>query len=312
MSSPFRLLSRPAKKNETDLDLFDETFLRQLELLLIASRKLLRGKHRGERKSRQLGSGLEFADRREYVAGDDIRDVDWSAFARLDQPYVRLFERDQDLPVRIAVDASASMLTKGGRKFRYARQIAAALAYIALSAQDRVGLAALREENVQQMPPTRGKGQVFRVFDFLRTCERGGPTNLRKTCTRWAASARQAGIAFVISDFYDLDGAFEAINQLRYRKHEVTCIQVLDPEESNPSPQQMRGEATLVDTENGHAVRTTLTPDLLARFAKEHERFCLEFEAKCRSHQIRYIRAQCDRSFDELILDVLRQEGAIR
>ncbi|MCA9659808.1 MAG: DUF58 domain-containing protein, partial [Myxococcales bacterium] len=144
-------------------ELFDEAFLARLELLQVVARRVFRGRTRAERKSRKVGSGLEFADHREYSPGDDIRNLDWNVLMRLGHTLIRLYEEDEDLPIRIAVDVSASMQSRGGAKLRYAQQVAAALAYVGLANLDRVGLTCMSGKVHATLPAVRGKGRIFRV-----------------------------------------------------------------------------------------------------------------------------------------------------
>ncbi len=295
-----------------DADPFDEGFLQRLELLQVVARRMFRGRHRAERKTRAVGSGLEFADHREYTPGDDIRNLDWNVLMRLDQTLIRLFEEDEDLPIRVVVDVSDSMMTAGGVKLRYAWQIAAALSYVGLANLDRVGLSCVSARVHETLPAVRGKGRIFRVFQFLRAVAPGGPTDLRASCARVAARSDQPGLTVVLSDFYDLEGAFEALNLLRFRKHEPVAIQVLAPEEADPRVLELRGDVTLVDAEGDLRRDVTLTPATLAAYARAHERFCEHLATSCRSRGIPYFRANVDEPFDDLVLRMFRLGGLLR
>ena len=127
---------------DTEPLLFDSAFLAKLEQLHLLARKLFRGEHRAERRSRQVGSSLEFADYRNYAWGDEPRTIDWAVYARLDRLFVKLFEQERDLEIHFLVDASASMRAgeMGAAKLDAARKIAAALSYIALANLDRVNV----------------------------------------------------------------------------------------------------------------------------------------------------------------------------
>lgn len=286
--------------------------MKQLELLQVIAQRIIRGRQRAERKTRKVGSGLEFADHREYSPGDDIRNVDWNVLVRLDQTLVRLYEEDEDLPLRIILDVSTSMSARGRRKLSLAKRIAAALAYVGLAGLDRVGLSVMNREVHETLPAVRGKGRIFRVLDFLRQAPDAGETDLRAGCKRVAAEAKSPGVTVVLSDFYDLEGAFEGLNLLRFRKHEVVCIQVLDPIEADPTRTAVRGDVTLVDVEGSRARDLTLSPEILERYAAAHEAFCRELEAKCRSRGIPYFRAYVDDDFQELLLRVFREGGVLR
>jgi uncharacterized protein (DUF58 family) len=313
MSLADKLLRRnPAPAAAADDDLFDEQFLARLELLQVIARRLFRGRQRAERKTRKVGSGLEFADHREYSPGDDIRYLDWTVWIRLRHALIRLFEEDEDLPIRVVVDTSDSMSTRGGAKLRYAQQVAAALAYVGLANLDRVGVTAISAKTHQTLPAVRGKGRIFRVFDFLRNAPRGGATDLRHSCSRVAAESTQPGLTIVISDFYDLEGAFEGLNMLRFRKHEPVAIQVIDPVEADPRGSGLRGDVTLLDCEGDTRRDVTLSPRALAAYAAAHERFCAQLEASCRSRGIHYVRANLDVPFDDLVLRMFRQGGVLQ
>ena len=304
---------RQQKTKQIDREgLFDEDFLRQLELLQVIARRLIRGRQRAERKTKKLGSGLEFADHREYSPGDDIRNVDWGVLARLGTTLVRLYEEDQDLPLRIIVDVSDSMLTKDGHKLIYAQKIAAALAYVGLAGLDRVGMTSFSAKHHETLPAVRGKGRIFRIFDFLKNAKLGGPTSIYAGCKRVAAQSSLPGVTVVISDFYDIEGAFDGLNLLRFRKHEVVAIQVLDPIEANPMDSGLRGDVTLVDVEGEDTRDVTLSASMLQAYAEAHERFCTALENKCRARGMRFFRASIDEPFDELVLRIFRLGGVLR
>ena len=308
-----RLLGRKRRdKAAASEELFDEQFLERLELLQVIARRLFRGRQRAERKTRKVGSGLEFADHRDYSPGDDIRYLDWKVFIRFRHALIRLFEEDEDLPIRVIVDVSDSMLTHDGAKLRYAQQVGAALAYVGLANLDRVGLTCMSQKVHETLPAVRGKGRIFRVFDFLRTTSRGGPTDIRQGCTRVAAQANQPGLTVVLSDFYDLHGAFEGLNMLRFRKHEPVAIQVIDPREADPTRTGLRGDVKLVDCEGSAHKDVTLSPRALRAYADAHERFCQQLEQSCRSRGIGYIRANIDIPFDDLVLRMFRMGGILQ
>lgn len=305
--------STPAgTRGNTTLDPFDEGFMQRLALLEVASRRVLSGRQRAERKTRKTGSGLEFADHREYSPGDDIRNVDWGVLGRLDQTLVRLYEEDEDLPIRLVVDVSDSMRTRGASKLRHAMRIAAALAYVGLANLDRVAITCASGEVHTTLPAARGKGRIFKILDFLRAATLGGPTNVRAMCTKVAAESREPGIVVVLSDFYDLEGAFEGLNLLRFRKHDAVCVQVLDPAEADPRRMGVRGDVTLVDVESGGRRDLTLSRASLDAFARAHEAFCRKLEADCRSRGIAYARAETDVELEEIVLGLLRRGGIVR
>ena len=166
MSSRSRIFGSK-RDRVVDDELFDEEFMRQLELLQVIARRLMRGRQRAERKTRKVGSGLEFADHREYSPGDDIRNVDWNVLVRLNQTLVRQYEEDEDLPLRLIVDVSESMAARGGQKLRLAKRIAAALAQ---QQPPQSGCGHHHPGRVGDRPHSARRGDLIKLWLRLRGC----------------------------------------------------------------------------------------------------------------------------------------------
>ena len=161
--------------------ILEESFLRRLEQLSLVARRMRAGQTAGERRSTKRGASVEFADYRDYVQGDDLRRVDWNIYARLDRPFIKLFEEEEDLAVCVLLDGSGSMdwgseLGNGGsgelNKWLYARRLAASLAYVALTSGDRLAVASLQSPT-SDLPfgPVRGRGHALRLFQWLDELE---------------------------------------------------------------------------------------------------------------------------------------------
>ena len=193
------LFKRAATPAAADEDLFDEEFQRKLDYLALVSRRVFAGRLRAERRSKRTGSGIEFADHREYAAGDDFRYLDWNVYGRSGKLLLRLFEEEEDLSIYILLDASLSMSFGTPPKFNHARKLAAAMAYVGLANLDRVAMAAWSTEVEKQLPASRGKGQIFKVFEFLRSIKPGGETALADVAKAFTSQHKRRGIAIVIS-----------------------------------------------------------------------------------------------------------------
>src|SRR6187399_2629552 len=152
-------------------ELFDDDFQRKLESLAIVSRRIFAGRLRAERRSKKRGSGVEFADHRDYVPGDDFRQIDWNVYQRFGRLLVRLFEEEEDLSIYFIVDCSGSMAFGTPSKLDQARRLCAALAYVGLANLDRVTVVAAHENGGSVMPGTRGKNRIFKVFQYLEQLE---------------------------------------------------------------------------------------------------------------------------------------------
>ena len=251
----------------TTVSLFDDEFLKKLEYLSILSKRLFAGQFRAERRAKRRGTGLEFADYRQYVAGDDFRHLDWKAYLRLNRLILRLFEEEEDLPIYLFVDASQSMTYGDPSKFDYARRVAAALCYIGLSNLDRVNVIAYADKIKGELPPQRGKGRIFRVFKFLEEVTTGGETNARESFKTYCTETRRRGLAVVISDFFDPAGFQSGLDILRHFKHDIFILHIASHEEVEPA---LKGELVLVDSENNVSREVTVTPSLLASYKVEY------------------------------------------
>jgi len=283
---------------------FDESFLKKLEYLYVVSRKVFAGSLRAERRTKKTGSGVEFADHRNYTVGDDLRYLDWSVYGRMDKLLLRLFEEEEDLHIYLLVDASASM--RAHDKLAYAQTVSAALAYVGLAKLDRVSIVPFGGRPRGRLPPSRGKGNIFKVFKFLETLEPTGKTELSHALESFVHQTKRRGLAVVISDFYDPEGYEEGLNLLRYHRFEPTVLQIWDQREARPN---LRGDVEIVDVETGELREVTVTERALAAFEKEHAAYCDRLQAYCAGRGIGYFRADTAVPFDELVLRIFRAGG---
>lgn len=295
-------------------DLFDDEFQRKLEMLAMVSRKVFAGRMKAERRTKKKGSGVEFADHRDYTAGDDFRAVDWNVYQRFGRLLVRLYEEEEDLSIYFIVDCSTSMgfsttPDAAARKFDYARRLAAALAYVGLANLDRVTVVGISDAVVARMPTTRGKGRIFRVFNFLRDLEPSGVTDLGEGMKTFVAQHKRRGLAVLISDLYDHAGFERGINVLRFNKFEPFVLHILDPQEARPD---LKGDVRLYDCETGDEREVTITPKILERMQLAWKEYQTEIEGFCTGRQVTYFPADINVDFDELILKVFRRGGFLR
>src|SRR4051795_848463 len=147
--------------------LFGSDFLKKIEYLSLVSRRIFRGSLMAQRRTKQLGGGIEVAAHRDYTPGDDFRYLDWNLYARHDELLLKRFQEEEDLHVYFLLDCSKSMAFGTPAKFDLARQLAAALAYIALADLDRVAVVAFAGEVVANFPLTRGKARILSLLKFL-------------------------------------------------------------------------------------------------------------------------------------------------
>ncbi len=290
-------------------DLFDRDFLTEVEKLYIISKKVFAGKLKAERRTKKIGSGVEFAEHRDYAPGDDFRYIDWNIYGRLDKLLLRLFEEEEDLQIHILVDLSESMTMGEPPKFLYALRLGAALAYIGLSNLDRVGVVPFADGILDRLAPNRGKGRIFKIFEFLRKQRPGGRTDLTRALRTFVAQNQRRGVAVVLSDFYDPSGYEEALRLLSYHRYESYVIQVFDRREVEP---ELIGDVRLVDVETGEVRQVTVSPGLLKRYAKQHETFRRHLSEFCLSLTMPCFQVHTQVPFQDLVLDVFRMGGFVK
>jgi len=295
--------------------------LRRLEQLQLLAQRRAKSSLRGERRSKARGISVEFADYRNYVLGDDLRYLDWNLFGRLDRLFLKLYEEERELPVRVFLDASESMAFGEPRKFDFARQLAAALGYIALCGFDRVTVRVFpeairrRRENTDDetvirqsvaegaLRTVRGKKSAMEFFRNLATLVPGGPADLNDALRRGAVEARQAGLALVLSDFLDPAGYEPGLNALVGRGFQIAAVQILAPEELNPNT---FGDLRLVDSESGGIQEVTFGKFRLKAYQRTVQNYVQRLREYCQSRGIHFFSVGSDASVEKLVLKELR------
>jgi uncharacterized protein (DUF58 family) len=298
-----------AARARSDDDLFDDDFQRKLDYLALVSKRVFAGRMRAERRTKKSGSGVEFADHRDYQPGDDFRYLDWNVYQRFDRLLLRLYEEEEDLAIYFIVDASTSMGFGDAAKLRYGKRVAAALAYVGLANLDRVSIVSTTDKVLDRMPTTRGKARIFKVFRFLRELEPEGHTNLEDALKTFVAQNKRRGLAVLISDLYDPHGFERGINVLRYNKFDPFVVHVTDKADAKP---KLAGDVLLYDCETGDEREVTVTAKVLERFEHAYGEYLADVERFCTSKQVPYIQADVNVPFDELILKVFRRGGFLR
>lgn len=298
-----------ARVDERTEALFDDEFQRRLEMLALVSRRVFAGRLKAERRTRKKGSGVEFADHRDYAPGDDIRSVDWNVYQRFGRLLVRLYEEEEDLSIYFLLDCSSSMGFGGKDKFDQARRLVAALAYVGLANLDRVTLLAVTDSVLERMPPTRGKGRIFTVFRFLRDLVAKGHTDLGDALKTFAAEHKRRGLAVLVSDLYDPAGFERGINVLRYEGFEPYVVHLRDDRDAAPP---LGGDVLVYDCETGDEREVTITPAVLEKLGTAYQEYSSRIERFCKEKQVPYLAADAKTPFDQIVLRAFRQGGFLR
>jgi uncharacterized protein (DUF58 family) len=294
---------------EPPTPLLEPQFLARLEQLELVSRKIFLGRMKGERRSKRKGQSVEFADYRNYVAGDDLRFLDWNLYARLDKLFLRLFMEEEDLHVYVLVDNSLSMDFGTPTKLHYARQVAAALGFIGLVNLDRVVVQAFSDRLTQTSPVLRGRRSLWRLLDFLGKIEPAGPSDLGGAMKDFTIRSSGKGVVVLLGDFMDKGGCEDGLRYLVARQMDVYAIQILSQEEIEPD---VVGDLQLVDVEDADVAEITVNGPLLKRYKQNLAAYRAALHQFCTRRGVACLFTSTEVPFDRLVLTYLRQRGLVR
>ena len=301
--------SRPAfLPNDLDPTVFDEGFLRQLERLLLLLRAPVRGGLKGGRRSVKRGQSVEFADYRDYSLGDDLRQLDWNVYARLEKLFVKLFVEEEDVTITILVDASASMATGRPEKLLFAKRAAAAIGYIGLASEDRVAVSALGGRSSRRQTPLRGSGRVFRLLSNLSAIRPAdGPTDLVAAARHAAAQLHGRGVVVLLSDLLD-PSAERVIRELAATRSELIILHILSPAELDPD---LEGDLRLVDAETGEGVDVTADLPTIDAYRNRLAAWKESLATLASRRQASYLDLSSETPLNELIFAELRRRRVL-
>lgn len=288
-------------------------FMHQLDRLDVMSRKMLRGKMQGERRSKKRGQSVEFADYRNYVVGDDLRRIDWNLYARLDKLFLRLFMEEEDLTVSIILDTSASMNFGDPGKLLYAKRLCAALGYIGLTHYNRVSLYRFTQTVDAQLVGLRGRRPLPRMLEFLDQAEavEGAGGNLEAATKRVAMLNRQPGVVILVSDFMEKGDLTGAIRYLAAERFDTYALQVLSPQETDPLKGELVGDLRMVDLEDGDIAEVSVTPALIRKYQATLQAYCNHVRDECLKRGVAHMITETSVPFETVVLKYLRQRGLL-
>ena len=294
--------------SDVDPTVFDEAFLRQLERLLLLMRAPVRGGLKGGRRSVKRGQSVEFADYRDYSLGDDLRQLDWNVYARLERLFVKLFVEEEDVTVTFLIDASASMASGHPDKLTFAKRAAAALGYIGLASEDRVVVSALGGRMARRQSSLRGSGRVFRLLSGLSAIGVAvGQTDLLASARHAAAQLRGRGVIVLVSDLLD-PAADRVIRDLAATGSELIVLHVLSPQELDPI---LEGDLRLVDTETGDGIDVTVDLATIDGYKARLAAWQADFAELAAKRRATYVPLSTDLPLAELVFAELRRRRVL-
>ena len=286
--------------------LLEPALLRRLEALALQVRRAVSGQMGGERRSKRRGQSVEFADYRNYTPGDDFRLIDWNAYARLDRFMLRLFVAEEELPLSLFVDLSGSMDWGKPNKADTARQLAGAIAYVALAALDRVRLTVFAEGETSGGAPSRGRRAAATLFSRLQSFPAGGVTNYEKLV--WPIGRQRPGMTVLITDGLGESPLDPALTALQRAHQEGAVLQLLAPQEITPD---WSGDARLRDAETGVEREFTATPLTQGSYVKALAERTDEIERAAHRRGLRFARLSTSEPIDEMVQITLRRIGLL-
>ncbi|WP_235827909.1 DUF58 domain-containing protein [Brevibacillus migulae] len=289
--------------------LLEPSFLRQLDRLQITSRRMASGARAGKRRSRHMGSSIEFADYRAYAPGDDLRQLDWNAYARTGKLFVKRFMDETDMHVSLYIDCSKSMDYGTPTKLSVAVRLAAALGYLSLHQFDYVSVFAIDGEVRSALRSLHGKGKVQSFFDFLSRLQPDGRGDLQQALTSGSAIHGKAGVSLVFSDFLFERGVEEGLSYLQAAHQEVILIHLLAAEERNPS---YEGELRLIDSETGDYREIAMSPRLVDEYQVSMQAYQKQLASYAFGRGMHYVTVHAEDSLETILFRVFQQAGIIR
>jgi uncharacterized protein (DUF58 family) len=287
--------------------LLDRDFLEKLERLAIHWQKSFPGLVGGHNMSRFAGSGQEFLDHRNFHHGDDLRAVNWRAYLRLEKLFLKMFQVEPRVPVRLLLDVSASMTAHGSGKFDYARKLAASLSYVGLVRLDSMEIHGFSNRLGQRILSTGGRHRFPGVMEGIASLEASGPTDYLAVVREFIGSYSRRGLIIVISDFLDDGGCERALQYLADFGHELMLLQIWADEDRDPP---WVGELDLRDAETGAALKLEFDEAARARYTRAFEEYCAAIQSLALRSGGRYAGVATSQPLESLIFgELIRARG---
>jgi uncharacterized protein (DUF58 family) len=288
--------------------LLDRKFLERLERLTIHWQKSFPGLVGGHNRSRLPGGGQEFLDHRHFHQGDDLRAVNWRAYMRLDKMFLKLFQVEPRVPVRMLVDISESMSAGGAEKFDFARKLAGALCYVGLVRLDTIEVLPFAEKLWEGKVCGGGRHMFTPLSRFLEGLKSGGTTSFLKVVREFLNDYPQRGLVIVISDFLDETGCDKALQYLADYGNELMLIHVWSDEDRTPP---WTGECDLTEAESGARLHIHVDAEARARYTEEFDKFAASIRAVAMRNSGRYAAIPTSLPLEDAIFGKLMQSRSV-
>lgn len=290
----------------------NDEFFSRLETLALNLRADLNGYFGGKHFVRSYGQTVEFADYREYQLGDDIRRIDWNLFSRFEKYFIRLFTDERQMDVQIFLDCSASMGKENRTKAEYAVSVAATLGFLSVHNMDKVSFKLIKEDAVDDPFGTIiGKNSFFRAISLLENLDFSDDADISQAVSSCANTGANNGLSVIISDFLTRKDWKKAVDYLTYKKRQVLAIQLLSPEEEEPT---YSGRVSLIDVESGDLadprnMKLRITRSLQLAYQEALKDMKADIKSFCASRGADFISVTTDKPVERMLFGELLKAG---
>ena len=292
--------------------LLNDAFFSRLEAMSLNLKTSLAGYFGGKHLVKTYGQTVEFADFREYQLGDDIRRIDWNLFSRFEKYLLRLYTDERQMQVQIFLDCSASMGSEDPRKAAYAVAATAALGFLAVQNMDKLSINFMRGETADDPFGTMvGKNAFFRAMGELEATTFSGETNIEKCVKSCTGTGDNNGLSVIISDFFTESDWKKAVDYLLYKKRQVLLLQILTPDERDPS---YDGRVNLIDSEavdssDTRNMRIRITRSMLAAYAEAFHDFVEGIGSFCKRRGATFLSVDTEKPIEHVLFGELLKVG---
>jgi uncharacterized protein (DUF58 family) len=291
-----------------DAPIIDRAFLEKLERLTLRWQKSFAGLVGGHNMSRLPGAGQEFLDHRHFHQGDDLRAVNWRAYLRLEKLFLKMFQVEPRVPVRLLLDASLSMGTGEVAKFEYARKLAAALCYVGLVRLDTICVQPFREALSESFLCGGGRHRFVGAVNFLSSIELQGKTSFLEVSRQFVSNFAQRGLVIVVSDFLDEHEPERPLQMLAEFGHELLLVHIWAPEDREPP---WDGELELIDAETGEHMEIGLDSGARQRYTDAFDEYARRLQLVAHRHGGRYVGLPTTTPLEDALFGALAHSGAV-
>jgi uncharacterized protein (DUF58 family) len=281
---------------------FTPTDAAAMSRLELQAKQVVEGVITGMHKSPHRGFSVEFSEHRDYTPGDEIRHLDWRAYARSDRYYIKLYEQETNLRATIVIDTSNSMRFAG--KMDYAKHLAACLAYLLSLQQDLAGLIAVDEQVRVELPPGSSAPHLDRLFKALEAIVPTGKSDLAARLHTISEQSPRRGLFILISDLWlEPEELVRALQHARYRRHQLMVLHLLDKAELDLPYEQ---QTTLMDLETDEKIEID-PADLRTAYTEQVTAFLARMRKVCGDAGAEYHQMMVDVPYDKALVQLIHR-----